>query len=331
MLRFGTVGTGWIAESYVEGALKSGLWTLTAVYSRKQETGEAFAAKLGGAKVYTDLAEMAASGEIDAVYIASPNFLHMAHARVFLEHGVHVLCEKPLSARAGELEAVQRLADEKGLVFLEAIMYMHLPQRRLLQDALARIGNVSLAKLDFCQRSSKYDALLAGKLPNIFNPEMETGALMDLGVYCLFPALHLFGLPDAAQVSARLLSTGADGSGVVAMQYADKLVDIVYSKLGQAAANSDFQGDLGTVSVGSISRLADIEIIWNDGTRETVCGEEPKWQLMGYEAQDFHAFITEPEKHAAAYRECASLSMDVCRFTEQLRRLGGIRFPTDRP
>ena len=329
MLRFGTVGTSWITDSYIEGALDSGLWTLSAVYSRTLDKGREFGAKYGVDTVFTDIKAMAQSDLLDAVYIASPNKLHAEHVRIFLENGKHVLCEKPLSAHASDVRALQALAKERGLIYLEAIMFMHLPQRRLLEDALEKIGGVNVAKLDFCQRSSKYDAYLAGNLPNIFNPALETGALMDLGVYCIYPALYLFGMPTRTQITAQLLASGADGSGIVAMQYPDKLVNLVYSKVGQAAANSDFQGNLGTVSVDSISKLANIEIIYNDGSRETVCGEEPKYKLMGYEAKDFHRYITEPEASAAEYEKCCSLACTVSEFIEQLRQEAGIRFPSD--
>ena len=118
MLRFGTVGTSWITDSYIEGALDSGLWTLAAVYSRTREKGLAFGAKYGVDTVFTDLEEMAASDAIDAVYIASPNKLHTAHARVFLEHGKHVICEKPLAAHADEVRALQALPPERWLLYL---------------------------------------------------------------------------------------------------------------------------------------------------------------------------------------------------------------------
>lgn len=330
MLRFGTIGTSWITNSYIDGALDSGLWTLTAVYSRTLEKGREFGAKYGVETVFTDMEAMAQSDLIDAVYIASPNKLHAEHVRIFLENGKHVICEKPLSAHAKDVKALQTLAKERGLIYLEAIMFMHLPQRRLLEEALEKIGGVNVAKLDFCQRSSKYDAYLAGNLPNIFNPALETGALMDLGIYCVYPALYLFGMPERTQITAQLLASGADGSGIVAMQYPDKLVNLVYSKVGQAAANTDFQGNLGTVSVASISKLANIEIIYNDGSRETVCGEEPKYKLMGYEAKDFYRYITEPEASAAEYAQCCALAYAVSDYMEQLRRDAGIRFPSDR-
>ena len=330
MLRFGTIGTSWITNSYIDGALDSGLWTLTAVYSRTLEKGREFGAKYGVETVFTDMEARAQSDLIDAVYIASPNKLHAEHVRIFLENGKHVICEKPLSAHAKDVKALQTLAKERGLIYLEAIMFMHLPQRRLLEEALEKIGGVNVAKLDFCQRSSKYDAYLAGNLPNIFNPTLETGALMDLGIYCVYPALYLFGMPERTQITAQLLASGADGSGIVAMQYPDKLVNLVYSKVGQAAANTDFQGNLGTVSVASISKLANIEIIYNDGSRETVCGEEPKYKLMGYEAKDFYRYITEPEASAAEYAQCCALAYAVSDYMEQLRRDAGIHFPSDR-
>ena len=309
MLRFGTIGTGWIANSYVDGALDSGLWQLTAVYSRTKEKGLAFAAPYGVKTIFTDLEEMAATDKIDAVYIASPNKLHIEQARVFLEHGKHVICEKPLSAHAKDV------AD--------------LPQRKLLEEALKKIGDISVAKIDFCQRSSKYDAYLAGSLPNIFNPALETGALMDLGVYCVYPALYLFGKPQNTLAVSHLLASGADGSDIVAMQYPDKLVNLVFSKVGQAGANTDFQGTNGTVSVESISKLANISIRYNNGTVEKVCGEEEKFKLMGYEAKDFYRYITEPEASRAEYEQCSALAYDVSVYMEEIRKLANIRFPSD--
>ena len=171
MLRFGTIGSGWIVDEYIHGAKDSGLWELTAVYSRTAERAQAFAQKHGAPLWFTDLEEMAASPQIDAVYIASPNALHFEQCKLFLERGKHVLCEKPLCAQGDKVAQLQQLAQERGLVFLEAIMYLHLPQRKILEDTLGQLGKLSLVKLDFCQRSSKLDSYLDGELPNIFRSE----------------------------------------------------------------------------------------------------------------------------------------------------------------
>ena len=138
MLRFGTIGSGWIVDEYIHGAKDSGLWELTAVYSRTAERAQAFAQKHGAPLWFTDLEEMAASPQIDAVYIASPNALHFEQCRLFLERGKHVLCEKPLCAQGDKVAQLQQLAQERGLVFLEAIMYLHLPQRKILEEMCIR-------------------------------------------------------------------------------------------------------------------------------------------------------------------------------------------------
>ena len=175
MLRFGTIGSGWITDEYIHGAKDSGLWELTAVYSRTPERGWEYAKKHGAAEVFTDIRAMAASDCIDAVYIASPNVMHYEHCKAFLENGKHVICEKPLCAQAEKAAELYRLAEKNHVIFLEAIMFLHLPQRKLLEDALKKIGDISMAKIDFCQRSSKLDTFLNGELPNIFNPQLETG------------------------------------------------------------------------------------------------------------------------------------------------------------
>ena len=329
MLRLGTIGTSWITDEFIRGAKDSGLWDLRAVYSRSPERGEAYAKTHGAPLALWDLEAFAASPEIDAAYVASPNALHYQHSKLLLEHGKHVLCEKPLCAQADKVQELQALARAKGLVFLEAVMFPHLPQRAILESALERIGPISMAKLDFCQRSSKLDAYLAGELPNIFNPALETGALMDLGVYCVTPALSLFGEPESFHIQALPLPSGVDGGGVMTLRYPDKLVTLTYSKLGQAGAGSDFQGPGGTVSVESISRLADISLWRPDGTTQRLYGCDEKYQLMGWEAKDFYRYITQPEESQEEYQRLSALSLAVSTLMEAARARAGIRFPSD--
>ncbi len=329
MLHFGTIGTSWITDEYIHGAKDSGLWELTAVYSRSRERGEAYALKHGAPLVFTDLEEMACCQQIDAVYVASPNAFHYRHCKLLLEHGKHVICEKPLCAQAEKVKELQSLAEKNHVIFLEAIMFLHLPQRKILEDALKRIGNITLVKLDFCQRSSKLDSYLEGDLPNIFNPELETGALMDLGVYCVYPALALFGTPESFHTDSLPLKSGVDGAGILTLHYPDKLVTLTYSKMGQAGANSDFQGTEGTVAVESISRIAGGILRHKDKTVETLFGEEEKFRLMGWEAKDFYRFITDPEGSSAEYQRCSLLSLEVSKLMQSVRERSGIRFPSD--
>ena len=326
MLRFGTIGSGWIVDEYIHGAKDSGLWELTAVYSRTAERAQAFAQKHGAPLWFTDLEEMAASPQIDAVYIASPNALHFEQCRLFLERGKHVLCEKPLCAQGDKVAQLQQLAQERGLVFLEAIMYLHLPQRKILEDALGQLGKLSLVKLDFCQRSSKLDSYLDGELPNIFNPQMATGGWMDLGIYCLYPAIMLFGVPDHVRAHARFLSTGADGSGCVTLQYPDKTVVLTYSKTAQGTIGSEIQGEDGVIRIPHISKLINMTLTPVGEQEMPLSGPQEKYLQMSYEAAAFRDFIEQPEQNKARYRYVSHLALNVSQVMKRAREEAGIYF-----
>ncbi len=324
-MNFAVIGTGWICDEYIKGALDSGLWTFKGVYSRNYDTGLAFSNKYGCDKVFLSLEELAASDEIDAVYVGSPNVLHFEHSKLLLNAKKHVICEKPLVSYSWQAMDLYESAKENGVVFLEAIMFMHLPQRKLLEEAITKIGDISMATFDFCQRSSKLDAYLKGEtLPNIFNPDMHTGSLMDLGVYCIYPALYLFGEPDSFSADSLRMKTGVDGAGIVTFNYPDKKVCLRYSKLGEASSHSDIQGTGGTIHVESISRLANIDITYNDKSKEFVYGDDEKYILMGHESKSFYEFINNPDEEF--YETCVELSLLVCEYLQKLREEMGSPF-----
>ncbi len=290
MVKFGVIGSGWIAEEFVKGASLVDGFVFSAMYSRTFEKGTAFAEKFGGVPVYTDINEFEKS-DIDAVYIASPNSLHYPQSKLMLENGKHVLCEKPITVTPQEFVELSMLAEKKNLVYTEAIMMLHLSQRKIIKEKLKTLGKISTAHFDFSQLSSKYPALLRGENPNIFNPSMKTGCIRDLGIYCFYPAIDFFGEPQEIISSAGFLSTGADGYGTTILDYRDKQVTLTYSKIGQDFSGSQIIGDKGTMTLGSISKLTDVEIHYNDGTAEKLVGEIEKHILMSGEARDFYKYI----------------------------------------
>lgn len=333
MIRYATVGTGWIVDAFIEGAALAGGLELAAVYSRKEETGRAFAAKHGGVPVFTDLDALAASDAVDAVYIASPNALHYPQSRRFLLAGKHVLCEKPATVTSRQLRELLALADERRLVYMEAIMMRHLPARERLHTALAGLGTIRSARFDYSQLSSQYAACMAGKLPNIFNPAMATGCLMDLGVYCVYPALDLFGRPERMEAASSFLPTGADGAGCCQMLYPDKVVSLTYSKTAQGRIGSEILGDRGSLTIDSVSRLTGIRRFGPDGKEELLVGEHTKAELMSGEAAAFRRYIAAIEENDGAerqdYAKASALALAVCETMEEIRRKAGIRFADD--
>lgn len=322
-MRYGVIGTGWIAKSFIDGARMLCNSEFTAVYSRTNESGEEFAAENDIPLVYTDINEFA-KGDFDAVYIASPNALHYCQSKLMLENGKHVICEKPITVEPEELKELQDLAEEKGLVYIEAIMYMHNPARKLLKEAIGKIGKITSVHFDFSQLSSKYPAYQRGELPNIFNPALATGCLMDLGIYCVYPAIDLFGIPEKITACAHFMDSGADGSGTAGLLYSDKLITFTYSKLGQDRSGSQIFGDEGTVKIESISKLTNMELVSKSGDMQGIIGDVPKEKLMGYEAAEFERFIADPScsEHALSRQ----MALQVSQVMKEIRTISGIEF-----
>ena len=322
-MRYGVIGTGWIAKSFIDGARMLCDADFAAVYSRTEESGGKFAKENAIPAVYTDINEFA-SGEFDAVYIASPNRFHYEQSKLMLENGKHVICEKPITVEPEELEELQLLAKKNGLIYIEAIMYMFNPARDLLKDAIGKIGRITSVHFDFSQLSSKYPAYLEGKLPNIFNPALATGCLMDLGIYCVYPALDLFGMPEKITACASFMESGADGSVNAALLYPDKLVNLTCSKLGQDRLGSQIFGDKGTITTESISKLINMNIIDNSGNKTEIIGDVPKEKLMGYEAKAFEEFIANPDDEY--YVVTSKRALQVSRIMKEIREISGIEF-----
>ena len=155
-LKIGMNGTNFISDDFCEAAALVPGAELSAVYSRKQETGDAFAARHGIPQVYTDYDEFLDSG-LDAVYVASPNFAHCAQTLKALNHKKHVLCEKVMAVNEQEVRSMIDCARQNNVVLLEAMRPDFDPAYDLIEQNLPRIGKLRRATFEFCQYSSRYD------------------------------------------------------------------------------------------------------------------------------------------------------------------------------
>ena len=323
-MKIATVGTSDITKKMLSAIRNRTDISLAAVYSRSGQKAEAFAREQGAALWFTDLAAMAESDSFDAVYIASPNALHEAQARLFLEHGKHVLCEKPMAVTREAEEALYALAEKKELVYMEAIMSIHTPAFGALQEAVGRIGRIRSVSLQYCQLSSRYAALLRGEVPNIFNPALKAGCLMDIGVYPIYIAAALFGRPRRIVSAAEFLPTGADAAGAAILQYDGLTVDLHYSKVAQSFAPSEILGDKGTITIDAVSQLTGIRLIRDGSTRELVPGELSRDEVMSAEANFFAQTVR--DGYTPGYRYAKETSLLVREITDEIRRQNGFPF-----
>ncbi len=361
MIRIATIGTSGItasmlsALSNVEGAVFVG------TLSRNGERAAAFTAEHGGTLPFTSLDELAASGDVDAVYIGSPNALHHDQALACIAGGKHVIVEKPFCANRREAAEVFEAARGAGVVALEAMRPLHDPAFHAIKDALPRLGAIRRATLRFGKYSSRYDEILAGRRTNIFDCAMASGSIMDIGVYCVEPLIELFGAPERVLASATLLDEATreltngpiDGSGVILASYPHMTAVLAHSKTTNDLSDSQIEGELGTLTVRGISApsAAHLDLRADAEHRSDAVGyssaqtveqgiDLPSFEnTMQHELADFITAIEAvhagadcaqaacgPFGTVAHFREVTLSSLDLM---DEARRQMGVRFPAD--
>lgn len=326
MIRFATIGTNWITEAFIEAAKKTEDFTLAAVYSRTDEKAKQFAAKTGAERTFTNLEELAKSNDIDAVYIASPNSLHAEQAILLMNHGKHVLCEKPMASNTKEVKAMIDAARRNGVVLMEAMKTTLLPNFQAVREHLHKIGKIRRYFASYCQYSSRYDAFKQGTVLNAFNPAFSNGALMDIGVYCIYPMVVLFGKPNSLQASSLKLESGVDGEGTIIFTYEDMDAVVMYSKITNSYLPAEIQGEDGSILIDAIHTPAKVEIRYRDGRTEdiTVPQEQPP---MYYEVKEFIELIKNGKRESEVNSHEHSLL--TIALMEEARKQTGIVFPAD--
>ncbi|PLR79390.1 oxidoreductase [Bacillus sp. V3-13] len=327
MVRFGVIGTNWITEEFIKGASEVEDFVLTAVYSRTEEKAKEFAGKFGVIHTFTDLETMASSGEIDAVYIASPNALHAKQAITFMNHGKHVLCEKPIASNSKELAEMVTAAKKNGVLLMEALKSTLVPNFKAVQENLAQIGTVRRYFASYCQYSSRYDAYKSGNILNAFKPEFSNGAIMDIGIYCVYPLVVLFGKPDEIKATGLILESGVDGEGSVVLKYKDMDAVIMYAKITNSTLPTEIQGENGNIVIDKINIPEKAEIHYRDGSIENITRNQDN-HSMYYEAKEFIDLVqsgkTESQTNSLAN------SVAVMEILDEIRRQIGVVFPADK-
>ncbi len=151
-LGWGILATGWIAETFTQDLLDAGL-RVAAVGSRTEERASAFAERFGIPHAHGSWEALAADPTVDAVYVATPHPFHAEAARIALEHGKHVLVEKPFTLNAAEAAEIVALGAERGLVVLEAMWTRFLPHMLEIHDVIdsGAIGEPQLLIADHTQ------------------------------------------------------------------------------------------------------------------------------------------------------------------------------------
>jgi predicted dehydrogenase len=245
---------------------------------------------------------------------------------LFLKNGKHVLCEKPAASNVKELEQMTRTAKENNVLFMEAMRSTMMPNFKSIMDNLPKIGTVRRYVGISCQYSSRYDAYKEGTVLNAFNPAFSNGSLMDIGTYCLYPMVVLFGNPEQIKANGYLLESGVDGEGSILLGYEDKEAVVMYSKISNSYSPSEIQGENGSILIDHIQNMTKVEIRYKDGSTEDITQIQDK-PSMYYEAKEFIE-LTQNGKLESEVNSHEN-SLNVMHIMDEARKQIGLRFPAD--
>ncbi len=233
-IRWGVLGTGWIASQFAEDLRLVDGAELAAVGSRTAARAVDFARRYGFARAHGSWAELAADPDVDAVYVATPHAQHYDAAMACLAGGKAVLCEKPMTLDLPSSAALVQEARGRGRFLMEAMWMRCNPAIRQAVRTAAEgaIGDLVSVSADF-------------GLPGPFDPghrlrapELGGGALLDLGVYPLHLA-HLFlGAPATVQSWAKLTPEGVDETTGILLGFASGAVATLNCSINGPSRNA---------------------------------------------------------------------------------------------
>lgn len=325
MIRFAVIGTSFITEWFLNAAKECKELQFAAVCSRDGQKGKELAQRHNSeARVYTKLEELAQASDIDAVYIASPNSLHCEQAILMMNGKKHVLCEKPFASNAEETERMLEVARKNKVILLEGMRSAFDPGFQKIKENLSKLGTIRNATFQFCQYSSRYDELKAGKRANVFSWDYSGGVLMDLGIYCIHPMVELFGEPKKVLANTVIVE-GVDGAGSIIAEYEGMQVNLSYSKISAGGSFGQIQGENGYMTISDIAAPNEVIIHYNDGTEE-VLEYRPAGMNLIYEVKQWAELI---QKHSMP-EESQMITRQVMKVVDQVKKQVGIQFPADK-
>lgn len=324
-IRWGILATGWIAELFTSDLLGDG-HRVTAVGSRSQAKAEDFAARFGIGTAHGSYEALVADPEVDIIYIATPHPQHVGAAKLALDADKHILVEKPFTLNAAEAAEIVELAQEKGLVALEAMWTRFLPHMLRLHEIIdaGTLGEIRSITADHRQKLPDDPGHRLNAL------ELGGGALLDLGIYPISFAWDILGKPDAVTALATFHETGADRQIATVLHFPS-------GAIATSLSSSDSAGPNRAAVVGTEGRV-EIDHVWYTPTQMRVYDTDNNLieqfdgsvsgRGMQFQAKEAERLIA--AGLIAGDRMPPAQTVEIMELLDEVRRQIGLRYPQER-
>jgi predicted dehydrogenase len=270
-LRWGVLGTGWIAERFVRALRTSTTQQVVAVGSRTQASAERFAGAAGVLTAHGSPEALVADPGVEVVYVATPHQAHRASALLAIDAGKHVLVEKPMGVDAAQAEEVSAAAATAGVLCMEAMWTLFLPRfdvvRQVLEQGL--LGDVRTVLADHGERFDPPHRIL--------DPAMAGGSLLDLGCYLTALATWTLGPAQDVYATGEMTPSGVNGQTAMVLTHGGGARSVLHTTLlTRTPTAAVIAGTAATLTLpGPFFMPGDVVLTSADGNR-TVTWAEPE-------------------------------------------------------
>ena len=320
----GIIGTGWIADKMAETLTGLNPTAKRAVASRDAAKAQAFAQRWGFEKAYGSYEQLVEDPEVDLVYIATPHSHHYQHAKLAIEAGKPVLCEKAFTANARQADRLLNLAHQRGVFITEAIWTRYMPLSLKVKELLdaGTIGEPRLLNCSLCYEMSDKE--------RIWTPELCGGSLLDLSVYCINFARMYFGGDIASQTSSCVKGKGGmDAHDMISWAYNDgRIANLQSSAVCQCSRAGMIAGTKGFIVVEN-TNCPDRVTVYDSDYKPVQIYQPAADRITGYEYQVLacedalsRGLLESPYMPHAE-------TLAIMEIMDGLRRDWGIRYPAD--
>ena len=247
-MKLGIIGSGMIVKDFLSFAHELPEIKLEAITARNIENLKDLQSKYNIKNIYTDTDLCLENKEIDTIYVAVPNNLHYTVAKKALEAGKNVICEKPFTLKYDEAVELFEIAEDKGLILIEAITNQYQKNYLDIKDNINNIGEIRLVECNFSQLSSRYEAFKNGVIAPVFDKSKGGGVLGDLNIYNIHFVVGLFGKPNKVHYAPNIVND-VDTSGILLLEYDNFKVVCIAAKDTFNNSYVNIQGDQGIIKV----------------------------------------------------------------------------------
>lgn len=320
MVKMAIMGAGTIAVKMALTIKEVSDVEAYAIAARNLERAEKFAEEYGFTRAYGSYEEMLGDEEVDLVYVAVPHTLHYECAKMCLEAGKNVLCEKPFCVNIEQTKELIQIAEDRQLLITEAIWTRYMPSRKMIDDILSsgRIGEITSLTANLGYELSQ--------VKRIWDPKLAGGALMDVGIYLIHFARMIFGEREAQITSTALFKDGVDMIDSIIMTFENGKVATMQSNVNAVQSrNATIFGTKGYLEIVNVNNPEEIKI-YDDQYKKVESIKVPE-QITGFE-YEVEACVRALENHEIQCGEIPHAeTIKVMEIMDEIRNSWGYDFP----